>query len=233
MTRTSCTHHYIIKRRCRQYHFSPYTVRVREATVSTVVHSSGWEVIPLPQQLGSSNNRQVGTRYCEGVSNPLYKSTGSTKPTKPGHILCRAKYAVARGSACTPRERCNSPGALCPGSGEFSLNPVSCIQERGPNEASNQPQETERMGGTPTLQDGGDGDTQGTPEGERLDGESRPQRCLLHYSNKDRTSTVSEVCCGAGTVPVHLPAIRPVCAPWTFTKVMKPVAIFSGPWECA
>ena len=69
------------------------------------------------------------------------------------------------------------------------------------------------MGGTQALQDGRHGDTQGTAEGERLDGEGRPQRCILCNPNTHRSPTLPEVHSGAGTLSVHMPPIRPVVCP--------------------
>ena len=68
----------------------------------------------------------------------------------------------------------------------FLLNSVPCSQERRSDEASNQCQEAERMGGTLTFQNGRYGDTQGTTERERVDGEGGPQRCIPHNTNKNR-----------------------------------------------
>ena len=95
---------------------------------------------------------------------------------------------------------------------EFLLDSFSCTQERRSNEASHKPQETERMGGTPALQDGGHGNPKRVTEGEQLDGEDRPQRCILHDSNTPHTSTVSVVC-GEPTLPVYMPPIRTLLCP--------------------
>ena len=93
---------------------------------------------------------------------------------------------------------------------EFLLNPLSSTQERRPNEASHEPQETERMGGTPAFQDGGHGNPKRVTEGERLDG---PQRCILHDSNTPHASTVSAVCGKSTTLPVCMPPIQTLLCP--------------------
>ena len=41
-------------------------------------------------------------------------------------------------------------------------------------------------------------DTKRITEGERLDGEGRPQRCILHYPNAHSPLTLPEVHCGVG-----------------------------------
>jgi len=91
--------------------------------------------------------------------------------------------------------------------GELLFNPVSGPQERGLNEASHQPQKAQRVGEAPALQNGGYGDTQGTPESKRLDGEGRSQRCLLQNPNTSHSSIVSEVCDRLETFSVYLPTL--------------------------
>ena len=93
------------------------------------------------------------------------------------------------------------------------FNPLPCPQKRKADEASYQPPEAERMGGTPALQNGRHGDIQGTTEGEQLDGEGRPQRCVLHNSNTCRSPTLPEVHSGAGTLSVHMSPFWPVVCP--------------------
>ena len=63
------------------------------------------------------------------------------------------------------------------------------------------------MGDTPALQNGGHGDTQGTTEGGRLDGESRPQGCLLYNSDTPRPPALPEVCGRAGSLSVHVSTV--------------------------
>ena len=83
------------------------------------------------------------------------------------------------------------------------------------------------MGGTPALQNGKCGDPQETTESERVDGEGRPQRCILHNPNTHRPPTfylrfiVGQEHYQFTCLPFSL-----LCAPWVFTKVMKPVVIF-------
>ena len=66
------------------------------------------------------------------------------------------------------------------------------------------------MGGTPALQNGGHEDTQRATEGERLDGEGGPQRCLLHNSDTHGPSTLPELYSRTKTLPVHMPTFRSI-----------------------
>ena len=62
------------------------------------------------------------------------------------------------------------------------------------------------MGGGPPIRDGGNLNSMGPPKSCGMDGESRSERSILHQNNRSPTSTVDLS-----------------CAPWTFTKVMKPI----------
>ena len=198
---------------CQPYNCTPYTKRVHRATDSTAVTWCCQEVKLLSQQLESDNNRQVGSGLCARVSNSLQQPAKSGTLAKPSYILRRAKLPDSSGGEYVIREKGNHLSETPFRPQEFLLNPVPCSQEGRPDEASYQPQEAERMGGTPALQNGRYGDTQGTIEGERLDGDGRPQRCILHNPNTHRPPTLPEVHSGAGTLSVHMPPIRPVMCP--------------------
>ena len=211
MTRTLCTHS-CDKRLCKQYHYSPYSKGFHEATGSTAVLLCGQKTKSLPRKLESDNVRQMGTEQYRRFSNPLHQSASTRALAKPSYFLRRAKLVAAGGGESTFREGCHHQSGPST-SRKFLLNSLPCPQKRRPDETGHQPQEIERVGGTPTLQNEGDGDTQRIVEGKRLDGEDRPQRCLLHHSDSLRSSTISEVQGEPGTLPVHLPALRPIMCP--------------------
>ena len=167
----------------------------------------------LCQQLKGDNNRQVGSGLCPRFSNTLLQPAKSGTLAKSSYILHRAKLSYPSGGKHTTRERGNHLSEKPFRPQEFLLNSVPCSQEGRSDEGSDQPQEAERMGGTPTLQNGRYGDTQRTTKGERLDGEGGPQGCILHNPNSHCPLTLPEVCCGAGTLSVHLPPIRSVVCP--------------------
>ena len=121
-----------------------------------------------------------------------------------------SKSLNTRGGECPSTERCGDQSTQPSTLEEFLFNSLPSSQERGSDETSNQPQEVERMGGAPTLQDGGLGDTKRVTEGKRLDGEGGSQRCLLHSSNSCDSPTHALIPGGTGTLPVHMPAFWPV-----------------------
>ena len=210
--RTECTHTFDVnfKRMCKSYNCLPCATGFQEATGSTVVTQCGRQVKPFFNKLANIDNRQVGNRDCTRVSNSLPQSTRAGATAKPSYILRRAKLLNTEGGMHPFGEGGCNQGTRSSTSGEFLFNPIPCSQERGPDETSYQPQEVERMGGTPALQNGGFGDTQGATEVERLDGEGGPKGCLLHSSNSCDSPTHATLSGGAGTLSVHMPAFRPV-----------------------
>ena len=217
MTRTfKCTHSFNIKRMCKPYDSPPNTSGLRKATGSTAVKSSGWEAVSLCNQLGGANNRQMGNTGSERISNSFHQSTSSGALAKPSYVLSRAKPANTRGSEYTVRKKGCCSDKQPSTSGEFLFHTLPGPQERGPDEASDKPQEVKRMGNTPTLQDGRHGDPQRVAEDKRLDGEGRLKRCLLHSSNTSQPSPIPEVHGGTRALSVHMPAIRPVLCPMGF-----------------
>ena len=87
---------------------------------------------------------------------------------------------------------------------------VSGTQERRSTEASDKSEKAKRVGSTPALQNGGHKYPKGTIEGKRLDGEDRPQGCILHHPNTSCSSAFSKVHDKSTTLPVYMPPIRPV-----------------------
>ena len=172
--------------------------------------------LSLSNQLGSVNYQQMGNRGSERILNSFHHSTSSGVLAKPSCILSRAKPANTRGSECTVRERGCYSGVQPSTSREILFHSLPSPQERGPDEASNKPQEPKQMGDTSTFQDGGHGDPPRVTEVKRLDGEGRPKRCLLHSSNTFQPSVIPEVHGGARTLPVPMPAIRLLLCPMCF-----------------
>ena len=66
------------------------------------------------------------------------------------------------------------------------------------------------MGSALALQNGGHKYPKGTIKGKRLDGEDRPQGCILHHPNTSRSSALSKVHGISTTLPVYMPPIWPV-----------------------
>ena len=192
----------------QSYNSAPYAKRVHKTTDSTAVSQ---EVKSLYQQLESDNNREMGSGLCPGFSDTLLQPAKLGMPAKSSYILRQAKLSYSSRGQHATRERANHLGEKPFRPQEFLLNSVPCSQERRSDEASNQPQKAERMGGTPTFQNGRYGDTRGATERERVDGEGEPQRCILHNTNTHRPCT--NLHSGTGTLSVHLPPIRSVVCP--------------------
>ena len=209
MTRTSCTQIFNNKRICKPYNCSPFTAGLHEATDSIAVTSSGWEVKSLLTQLGSANHRQMGDRDSKRLSNSLCGPSSTGMQAKHSYILHRAKPSDSRRGEGFVRKGC-SPSLQPTTSREFLLNSLSGTQERRSNKASDKFEKAKRVGSTPTLQNGGHEYPKGTIKGKRLDGEDRPQGCILHRPNKPCSSALSKVHGKSTTLPVYMPPIRPV-----------------------
>ena len=222
MTRTSCTHLFNKKRSCEPYSCPPYATGFCEATDSTAVTLSGWKVKSLPQQLGSVNNRQMSDRHCERFSDSLCQLASTGTPAK-SYIIRRAKLTNRSGGERFVRERCYTKVQPST-SREFLLNSLPSTQERRTDEASYKPQETEQVGGIPSLQNGGNGDTQRVAEGQQLDGEGGSERCLR--TSRSPHQPLLRFMVGQEHYQFTYLPLGLSCASWVFTKVMKPVTIF-------
>ena len=226
MTGTAqCTHSFYNKRMCKSYDCPPYA-RLHKATDSRAVKSGGRQAVPLYNQLGGVNNRPMGIRNSERLPDPFYQPASSSSLAKPSCVLSRAKPPDTGGSRYPGREVCYYSGTRPSTSRLFLLHSLPGSQKGGSDEASDKPQEIERMGGTPALQDGRYGDSQGIIEDRRLDGEGRPERCLLHNPSTPKHQSYLRFIVGQEHYQFTCLPFGLSCAPWVFTKVMKPIAIF-------
>ena len=125
---------------CKSYDCSPYTAGFLTATDSTAVKSGGWEVVSLSNQLESANNRPMGSRDSERVSDPFQQSAS---PGSLAKLTMCSKPADTRGSKHPDREGCCYSGTQPSTSRQFLLHSLLGPQERGPDEASNESQEAE------------------------------------------------------------------------------------------
>ena len=74
------------------------------------------------------------------------------------------------------------------------------------------------VGGSSPLQNGGYCNIERPPETWGLDGEGRPEGCLLHHSNSPIPSTVSEIYSGRELFPIYLSPVQPVMCPLDIYK---------------
>ena len=231
MTRTSCTQIFNNKRICKPYNSSPFTAGLHEATDSTAVTSSGWEVESL---LTSANHRQMGDRDSERLSNSLCRPSSTGMQAKRSNILHRAKPSDSKKGEGFARKGCCS--SLQPTtSREFLLNFFSGAQERRSNEASDKFEKAKQVGSAPALQNGGHISTLR----ERL----KANDWMVKIDLKDAYFTIS-------IHPAHQPFLRFMVnqqpyqftclpfglsyGPWVFTKVMKPSlpSKYGGMYDC-
>jgi len=163
-------------------------------------------------ELKNTDNRLMGDRNCARVSNPLPQPGSARATAKPSYSISSEKQSLLiQEEVYTPFKKgfCNQ-STQSSTSREFQLNSLPSPQERGPDETSHQPQEIEWVGGTPALQNGEFGDTQGATKVELLDGEGEPQGYQLPSSNSCDLPTHATFSGRAGALSVNMPAFRPV-----------------------
>ena len=85
------------------------------------------------------------------------------------------------------------------------------------------------VGRYPPLQNGGHCHTEGPPESWRLDGEGRPEGCLLHHPHSSSTSAISEIHRQQTVLPVHLSPFWPFMCP---LDIHEGNETSDGPSEC-
>ena len=222
MTRTSCTQIFNNKRICKPYNCSPFTTGFHEATDSTAVTSSGWEAESLLTKLGSANHRQMGDRDSQRLSNSLCEPPSTGMQAKCSYTLLRATPSDSRRGESFVAKGC-SPSLQPNTSRGFLLNSLSGAQERRSNEACDKLEKAKQVGNTPALQNG------------TLRELLKTNDWMAKIDLKDAYFTIP-------MHPTHQPFLRFMvnqqhyqftclpfglsCAPWVFTKVMKPISIF-------
>ena len=227
MTRTfKCTHSFNIKRMHKPYDSPPNTSGLHKATGSTAVKSSGREVVTLCNQLGGVNNRQMGNTGSERISNSFHQSASSGALAKPSYVLSRAKPANTRGSEYTVRK--GVVVRIC--------NPQP--QESFYSTLFLVPKKRDQMRSVINLKKLNEWVT---PQHFKMEGMGtlkellRTNNWMVKVDLKDAYFTIP-------VHPSHHPYLRFMvgqehyqftclsfslsCAPWVFTKVMKPIAIF-------
>ena len=100
----------------------------------------------------------MGSRDSKRFPGPFYHPASSRLLAKPSCVLSRAKPADTRGSRYPGREGCYySITEVHNPQPQGCFTPLFLVPKKGSDEASDKPQEIERMGDTPALQDGGMG----------------------------------------------------------------------------
>ena len=199
---------------CKPYITESNGDGVSGSTKGKEAFNGGRETGFLRRHLEGVDKGHLGIEYHRRVSNTPCGDSHPTSNTPRRGVLPRTQSSIIRGDTGTPPKRSNYPTIRkC---NRFCLHPLPSTEEERSDEASDQPETVESLGGDPPLQDGGNSYPSGSPPPRRLDGESGFEGCLFHHPHPPGSSEISEVHGGRELLPVHLPAIRPVLRPMDF-----------------
>ena len=199
---------------CKPYITESNGDGVSGSTKGKEAFNGGRETGFLRRHLEGVDKGHLGIEYHRRVSNTPCGDSHPTSNTPRRGVLPRTQSSIIRGDTGTPPKRSNYPTIRkC---NRFCLHPLLSTEEERSDEASDQPETVESLGGDPPLQDGGNSYPSGSPPPRRLDGESGFEGCLFHHPHPPGSPEISEVHGGRDLLSVHLPAIRPVLRPMDF-----------------
>ena len=196
--------------------FKPYTTEsfgdgICGSTKGKGALCGGREIGFLPRHLEGVDRGHLGIACHRRLSNTLCGNSHTTSNSPRRDVLPGAQGAITRrdrrslikrGSYPTIR-RCN----------RIHLNPLPNTEEEWTNEAGDQPETVESVGGDSPLQDGGNSYSSRPAPPRGLDGKSGSEGCLFHHPHPPGPPEILEVHGGRNLLPVHLPPIRPVLRP--------------------
>ena len=190
----------------------------RHSGTKTCEQSTGsWKNFSLCNQLESNNGVSVGPSYSAGFPQSFQ---GGAPPNSPSSSI-PTNQVNAQGSFFLAGERSGSDsGARCLGRGVL-LDPLLGAQDGRSDEASHKPKSTEFLSSPPAFQDG---EYPHTTEQDiaKLDLKDAYFTVPINQEHqKFLRFVVDQVRYQFTCLPFGLS-----CAPWAFTKVVKPVAAF-------
>ena len=168
------------------------------------------KISTLPRQLGKGHTGPVGLRRGDGVQDRIPEPTHSNEQPQGGRMLLGRAASHKRGDQQNALQR--GDNRVTPGGSTLRvlLEPVPSPKEGWGCEASDKPEEPQRVCGPTTFQDGRDSHSKGFTTKRRLDDEDRSEGRLLHDSNPHDEQVGASFLDRAKPIRVLLPAIRPV-----------------------
>ena len=159
----------------------------------------------------------MGIEYHKRVCNSSEREALAESKTLRRGILKRTNCSSKRRDKIIIREGCHLP---LQGDQRFLLmiNHFSSSQKEWSDEASNQFEASEPLGGISSFQDGGYPNIAGPHKTRGLDGEGRSEGCILHHPNSSPLSTTFEVCGRESPVSIHLSPLRSFMCPMGIHK---------------
>ena len=213
---------------CQSYVAESTKHGVQKSTKGNGSFDGGREAGLLCRRLEGVNRGSVGTRYHSGLPDTLQGDASAGSETSRSQVLEGTESPVENRDRVPSPEGCNLTSDIQLRG--LSLQSVSSPQEEWSDETSHQPEAAQSVSGDTSLQDGGYLNPTGPPESWGLDGEGGSERCLFHHPSSSQHQqylrfTVDGNCYQFACLPFGLS-----CAPWTFTKVMKPLMGLVRAW---
>ena len=159
--------------------------------------------------------------YNTGVQNRICRQPHPGKKTQIGNVFSHRTSTVARGSRENALQKGNCRGPCRDSGSTVLLKLLLSPQEGQRHETSNQLEGVEHLCSTPSLQDGGPTHTERPPEDRRLDDQGRSEGVHDPDTQLRQINPLLQVQSRHYQYTYQLFGLS--CAPWVFTKTLKPV----------
>ena len=175
-------------------------------------HTGCRKISTLSRQLGKGHPGPVGPRRGDGVQDRIPEPTHSNEQPQGGRMLLGRAVPHKRGDQQNAIQRGDNKANPRGSKPRVLLEPVPSPKEGRGYEASDKPEEPQRVCGPTTLQDGRDPHAEGLITKRRLDDEDRSEGRLLHDPDPLNEQVGTSFLDPRATAPLRvlLPAIRPV-----------------------
>ena len=197
--------------------YSPHGSETRGASGFTSRQTNA-----LHGKLETDNARPMGLGNSSGLSHPLCIRSVPEAAAKTVMSLERGRSASG---GRNPRDVGKGRDSRKSDEGEgLCIQSLSSAQEGRGSEARDKLEKAQRVCAYRALQDGRNPSIERSPKKRRLDDESGPEGCLLHGSDTQRGRDFLKFICRDKCYKFNYLPFDLACAPWVFTKVLKPVA---------
>ena len=180
-----------------------------------------WQDQPIQVKLGGSNSGALGHPDSNrGLSHPpSFHSLPTFSSLQPPSVH-RGHCNIGGGDKVPPSEAGHQSN---PNSNRgVLLQHVHSAQEGWGSETRHQPETPKQICEIRAFQNGGATHSQSSSEEKRLDGQSRPERCLFHGPNSPTILPFTPLQDGEKDVSIQLSSLWSLHSPRVFTKILKP-----------
>ena len=212
---------------CQSYNAKTACFGFHSGTKTCEQSTGGGKNVSLCHQLESNNPEQVGPSHGAGLPHSFQGGASSSARTSTMSVFRGTNEAFARrGNLLAGEGGSGDSGACCLGR-RVLLDPLPGAQDGRSDEAGHKSKSIELLGSSPALQDGRYPYVSGYSSARRMACQTGSEGRLyftvpIHRDHwKFLRFVVDQVHYQFTCLPFGLS-----CAPWAFTKVLKPVAAF-------